>query len=109
MEDDKVIEIIKMQQRPQVKILVKELFPTVQYGNREYSIEMLNFVDVIDPSKLAELMKYAIENIEKQKKEDLEKLEREFRSKQEEIAKSAPANPKKDFVGLVDFQKASKL
>jgi hypothetical protein len=70
MEDDKVMELIKLQNRPRVHVGIEELIPTVQFGNKKYSINISDSIESLTPEKLVDMMYMASECIKKQKVKD---------------------------------------
>jgi len=91
MEDEKIMEILKIQTRPKIHIGIEEKIPTVQYGNKTYTVNISDFIDEkITIEDIEHLFEMASEAIRRQKvKDGLIKDKRPLTSEEEALVKKA--------------------
>ncbi len=91
MDDEKVMEIIKAQTRPKIHVGIEEKIPTVQYGNKTYTVNISDFVDNIHADDIKKLLNEANEAIKEQKRKDglIPTSSRKLTKKEEKMAKDA--------------------
>ncbi len=91
MEDEKIMEILKIQTRPKIHIGIEEKIPTVQYGNKTYTVNISDFIDEkITIEDIEHLFEMASEAIRRQKvKDGLIKDKRPLTPEEETLVKKA--------------------
>ena len=67
---DEIKELIRLQQKPKIHIGVEEKIPTVQYGNKTYTINVSFHVDSVDKDAIISAIRKVNEVIKQSKIDD---------------------------------------
>jgi len=93
MEDEKILELIKLQTRPRIHIGIEEKIPTTRYGNKTYTVNLSLNVDNIDEKTIMDLFAIANVSIAKQKQKDGILSETELTRMAKELGEKAWNSP----------------